>query len=309
MNRRGFLKRIAACGGLAATPGIAGAAGPFFRVRIALPENGPFQPVSFGLVTDTHYGDFDDTDRPRFFRASLPNLAETVQMFNAEGIDFAAYLGDVIQESGNRQTSIAWLRAMDGEFRKFNGPIHYMAGNHDLGDLSKDDFIANTSGAFKAPDSFFDRAGFRFIFMDANYRQDGVAYDRGNFSWTDSYVPARQVNWLSKTLDRAKVAGLKAIIFTHQTLDHVSADHRIQNAAELRALFASKGNVVAVFYGHRHAGGYYNFNGIHYIGLVATVNGPDAASAIVRISPNGILEVDGRGARQRNWGPFSFSVS
>lgn len=167
--------------------------------------------LSFGLVADTHYGDFDDTDRPRFFRSSLPNLGETAEMFEEEKVDFAVHLGDVIQESHSRTTSLSWLAAMDQQFRNYTGERQYLMGNHDLGDLSKAEFMAATSGSSKAPNYFFDRGGFRFIVIDANYRQDGVSYDRGNFSWTNSFVPERQVLWLSKTIDRARALGSSSV--------------------------------------------------------------------------------------------------
>jgi len=35
------------------------------------------------------------------------------------------------------------------------------------------------------------------------------------------------------------------------------------------------------------------------------VNGPDMAAAIIRINGEGVMEVDGRGPRQRDWGPFA----
>ncbi len=308
MDRRGFLWKMAtgAAGALVAPGAGAAAERKFYRVRIGLPEDGAARPISFGLVADTHYGDFDDTPRPRFFRSSLPNMGETAEMFEQEKVDFAVHLGDVIQESRSRTTSLAWLAAMDEQFRKYTGERHYLMGNHDLGDLSKADFIGATSGAFKASNYYFDHGGFRFIVIDANYREDEVSYDRGNFSWADTYVPQRQVVWISRTIDRARALGLKVILFSHQCFDDVSTDHRIGNAVELRTMFGYKGNVVAVFYGHRHAGGYYQFNGVHYFGIVATVNGPDPAAAIVRITPDGVLTVEGRGERQPDWGPISF---
>ncbi len=307
-DRRRFFKQAAACGLLTLVPGVAVASANklFLRVKVALPDGGGRpEPISFGLVADTHSGDFDDTDRPRYFRSSLGNLEETVQLFNQRNLNFAVHLGDVIQESHNRVTSIAWLSEMDEVFKEFAGPIHYVAGNHDFGDLSKSDFLAATSGTFKAHHYFFDRAGYRFIVLDANHRQDGVAYDRGNFTWTDTFIPQAQLIWLEKTLAQAAAVNRPAIVFVHQTLDETSENHMIKNAAEVRSLFESQGNVTAVFYGHRHAGGYFNINGIHYVGLVATVNGPDKAAGIVKIPGNGTIEIEGIGERQPDWGPFA----
>ncbi len=306
-GRRRFLARAAAGGLVTLVPGAAFASAEklFLRVRVSLPEDrGRPEPISFGLVADTHSGDLPDTDRPRYFRSSLGNLEETVQLFNQQNLDFAVHLGDVIQESGNRTTSITWLREMDEVFRQFHGPIHYAGGNHDFVDLSKNDFLAATSSTFRAHHYYFDRGGYRFVVVDANYRQDGTAYNQGNFHWTDTFLPQEQVGWLERTLERAKRAGLPVIVFAHQTFDETSQNHVIKNAAAVRDLFESKGNVAAVFYGHRHAGGYFHINGIHYVGLVATVNGPDKAAGIVRIPGDGTIQVEGIGERQPTWGPF-----
>lgn len=310
--RRRFLKQVAACGLAVAFPGVSlsGESRRFFRLRLKLEEDfGAPDPISFGLVADTHFGDLADTDRPRYFRASEENLEESVGVFNQAELSFAVHLGDVIQESGSRPMSLSWLGDMDRVFREFDGPIHYVMGNHDLGNLSKADFLAATSGTFKAPHYFFDRGGYRFVVLDPNFRQDGVPYDRGNFNWTDAFVPSEQVEWMKNTLEDAANSRLPVVVFSHQCLDGVSPNHMISNASELRRLFEESGNVVAVFYGHRHAGGYFNINGIHYIGVVATVNGPDKAAALVKFPGNGVMEIVGLGERQPNWGPMNLNLS
>ncbi len=313
--RRRFLKQATACGLASLIPGALGGSDKLFlRVNVSLPKHRkPAGPLAFGLIADTHSGDFPDTDRPRFFRSSLGNVEETVEVFNQRGLDFAIHVGDVIQESGNRGTSRSWLRDMDGAFAQFTGPKHYVMGNHDLGDLGKNDFLEDVSTTFKAPHYYFDQAGYRFVILDPNFREDGTSYHRGNFSWTDSFIPPVQIEWLDHTLESAKKEGLPVIVFSHQCFDSSSLNHMIKNAAEVRALFAGKGNVAAVFYGHRHAGGYFNFNGIHYLGAVATVNGPDLAAMVVRLRPHDatgqtIIEIEGLGARQPNRGPYNAPV-
>jgi alkaline phosphatase len=303
INRRRFLRGITAGGLLGALPCRLAGETSFLRLRVPLPQ-AQSGDIQFGLVTDTHYGDYDDTTRPRFFRSSLPNMEETVAAFNERELDFAVHLGDVIQESHNRQTSIDWLRMMDARFRAFNGDVHYVIGNHDLGDMTKADFIRNTSGRISAPNYHFDHRGYRFITLDANYRQDGVAHNLGNFSWIDAALPPEQLQWLSATLDEAAGLGMRAIIFTHQNFDDTSEDHRIKNSHEAAELIASKGIVDVVFCGHRHAGGLALIRGVHYITMVATVNGADMAAGVVRVQANGVLTVTGLGGRQVNWGPF-----
>lgn len=304
--RRKFLRSLAAAG-LGGTMITKAEERQFLRLRLGLPA----QPggrgtdlVRFGIITDTHYGDLDDTPRPRYFRWSLPNLAETVAEFNEANLDFAMHLGDVIQETHSRNASLALLQAMDAEFRKFNGPIHYVPGNHDLADFSKEDFIAHTSGAVGQTHYFFDQGGYRFIVFDACYRADGVSYDTGNYAWTNCFIPPQQIEWASGVLDDAKSSGMRAMAFAHQNFDRFGNSFRIANADAVLAMLASKGMVDAVFSGHQHAGNYELIQGIHVITLVANVDGPDRSAAIIRIAADGTLEVTGVGKRQRNWGPY-----
>jgi predicted phosphodiesterase len=270
-----------------------------------LPENDMGDPlVQFGLVTDTHYGTIPDTNRPRFFKWSLPNVRQLVSEFNRLPIDFSVHLGDVIQETHNREQTLALMSALDAEFSKSKSPIHYVIGNHDLGDNSKQDFLEHTSGQVKKTRYHFDLRGYRFIILDTSFRSNGVEYDSGNFSWTDSSVPAAEMQWLDEILDEARDEGLRAVVFSHQNFGRASRGHRIRNADAVLSLFESKGNVSAIFNGHLHPGGYEFLNGIHIVTTVATVNGPDRAGCHVIIYEKGAIEVKGIGARQPGWGPL-----
>ncbi len=262
--------------------------------------------VQFGLVTDTHYSTINDTNRPRFFKWSVPNVRQLVSEFNRLPLDFAVHLGDVIQETHNREQTLALMDAFDAEYSKSSAPMHYVMGNHDLGDNSKQDFLDHTSGQVKEPRYHFDLRGYRFIILDTSFNSSGVEYNNGNFSWADSNVPPAEMDWLDEILDEANDLGLRAIVFSHQNFDRASTNHRIKNADEVLNLFESKGNVDMIFNGHRHAGGYEFLNGIHIVTTVATVDGPDRAGCHVIIYESGAIEIKGHGWRQRDWGPFLF---
>lgn len=308
--RRKFLHSLAAAG-LSGTILTKAEEHQFLRLRLGLPA----QPggdgtdlVRFGIITDTHYGDLDDTTRPRYFRRSLPNVTEAVAGFNESDLDFAIHLGDVIQETHNRNASLALLQAIDAEFSKFDGPVHYVPGNHDLADFSKADFLAHTSGAGGQTQYSFDQGGYRFIVFDACHRADGVPYNNGNYAWTDCFIPPQQIEWASGVLDDAKSSGMRAMAFAHQNFDRFGNSFRIANADAVIAMLASKGIVDALFSGHQHGGNYEFIEGIHVITLVANVDGPDRSAAIVRIAADGALEVAGIGKRQPNWGPYAASA-
>jgi hypothetical protein len=69
---------------------------------------------------------------------------------------------------------------------------------------------------------------------------------------------------------------LPTVVLTHQLLnpeEQVDKDfdpkHTVRNAAEVRTLLEKSGNVLAVFAGHYHDGGYQQVGGIHYVTLQA----------------------------------------
>jgi len=313
-SRRKFLKNAAILGLFGSTCPVLGANSSMF-LRAAAKVDGMQSPMQlgdpilqFGMVADTHYGTIPDTNRPRFFSWSLPNVRQLVSEFNQLPLDFSIHLGDVVQETHNRAETLALMSAIDEEFIKSTAPIHYIMGNHDLGDNSKQDFLDHTSGVVKEPRYFFDLKGYRFIILDTCFTSDGIAYNSGNFSWRDSNLPPSEMQWLGQVLDGANDEGLRAIVFSHQNFERASSSHRIQNADEVLALLESKGNVDIIFSGHRHAGGYEFLNGIHIVTAVATVNGPDRAGCHAVIYDSGAIEIKGLGSRQRDWGPFMFEL-
>jgi len=299
-SRRNFVRAMSMGGLASAVMGSREAAGAgFFRLSVSL-EDRPIRAdgaVSFGLVTDTHYGDLEDTTRPRFFRSSLTNIEETVSAFNEKRLDFAVHLGDVTQEApaggAARDTTMGWLKQYDDRFKAFDGPIHYAMGNHDIVRMSKADFLENTSGAIRERWFAFDRKGYRFLVLDPNFRQDGV-------------VPTEQLGWMDDQLADAAGLGRRVIVFLHQNL-HVgtsSAKHLVKNAAAVNDRLAASGVVDAVFCGHYHRPGYARVGGIHYFTLTATVEGLDPAGCMVHIDPDGTLRLEGGSARQPSYGPM-----
>jgi len=254
-------------------------------------SNQPESPeLSFGLVTDLHYADKPPW-KTRYYRDSDEKLRECVETFNAGSLDFIVELGDFI-DGGEKEAEIEYLRAIDGIFREFRGPRHYVLGNHDMASLSKDEFMA-ACGARRAYYSF-DSSGWHFVILDANFNEDGSPYDSGNFDWTETYIPEAEQRWLAE--DLAGAEGRKTIVFIHQILNDETDPHGVKNAPEVRRILEEAGNVPAVFQGHMHSGGYAEVNGIHYLTLRAAVEGPGVESnawAIARLFPGGRLEVEG----------------
>jgi predicted phosphodiesterase len=241
-------------------------------------------PIRIGLISDIHYAEKPHRNN-RHYTLSPFKLKQAVETFNERGAHFLVLLGDNIDEM-DRDTDLAHLRAINDLLDHFNGDRYFVMGNHDLGSLTKDEFLAETRGSAHYS---FVRGSFQFLFLDGNFRQDGVAYSRGNFEWTDSYIPSGQLEWLTEELRKSKADGRKAIVFIHQILTDENDPHGVKNAAEVRDILEKSGNVVAVFQGHQHAGGYENINGIHYVMIHPMVVGDTNSFAELTISKEGMV--------------------
>jgi hypothetical protein len=254
------------------------------------------KPIRFGMVTDCHYADREPT-ATRYYRDSLAKLSECVDLMNGQRVEFLIELGDLKDQDTppDEARTLGYLRRIESEFKRFRRPRYHVLGNHDMDSISKAQFQACVENT-KIPPSqtfyAFAAKGLRGIVLDAAYRSDGVDYDKGNFDWTDSNVPAAQIEWLAKQLDSAKGP---VVVFVHQRLDGVG-DVFIKNAAQVRAVLEKSGKVCAAFHGHHHEGGYSEINGIHYYTLKALVVGSGAehnSYATVEIRPDGALTVTG----------------
>lgn len=284
MDRRDFLRCSAlSIAALLAGPGCAGLG---FGAR---------RPLRFGLVTDLHYADREPAGK-RFYRESLSKAREAVERLNAERLSFLGVLGDVkdMAPGEPEARTLSHLAAIDGELRRFAGPVRYVLGNHDMDNLSKAQALAvlNPGGAGDRGYLAFSEGGVRFVVLDACFGRDGKPYDRGRFDWRDTFVPAAELLWLEAELGSAREP---VIVLAHQRLDG-NGDPYVKNSDAVRAILEASGKVLAVFQGHDHAGGHRRVGGIHYYTLRAVVDGGGAennAYASVEVHPNLDLTVTG----------------
>jgi len=250
---------------------------------------------SFGLVTDVHYADAPSRGS-RHYRDSLAKLEEALRAFNQRKLSFVIELGDFIDAGPSKAEELAHLRAIDKVYQRFQGPRHYVLGNHCLQAFAKDEFLAHCGAQIKKSHYSFDCDRFHFVVLDANFKRDGTPYAAGNFSWTDSWIPVRQQQWLAEDLKRA--AGRKSFVFLHQNLQDENDPHGVKNAPQVRRVLEGAGSVVAVFQGHMHSGGYARIQGIHYVTLRAMVEGPtleNNAYAVVTLDESDRLTLEGFG--------------
>lgn len=284
----GMLSRRAFLHAGAAAMAVAGVARP----ALAEAER-EAQALTFGVFADPHYADREPLGT-RHYRDSDEKLGEFVKAMGEAKPDFAICLGDFVDKGKTIAEELAYLKHIDAVYRKLDCPRHYALGNHDLATLTKAQFLKATG--MPAPHYAFDAPPFRCVVLDACYRKDFEPYSKGNFVWTDSWVPPDELRWLEAELKRAEG---KALVFVHQPLDGDDV-HCVRNAADVRRSLEESGKVVAVFSGHNHKGGYRRVRGIHYVTLCGLVEGPGLehnAYALVTVTPAGSLTLKGFGVQ------------
>jgi len=259
-------------------------------------EPGAKPALRIGLVTDLHYGDKAPAGT-RFYRETLGKLEEAVARFNAESPAFVVELGDLIDKAPSVEQEIGWLDTIEKVFASTKAPRHYVLGNHCVATLTKAEFSAHTAASLVAHYAF-DAGGFHFVILDACFTAAGEPYQRDNFDWKDSNIPAEQLEWLRGDL---AATTKPVILFAHQRLDD-HAPHSVRNAAAVREILEHSAKVLAVFQGHSHANDYQQIAGIHYCTLVAMVEGtgPESSGyAMLDVMPDGSLRLQGF-RRQQN---------
>ena len=249
--------------------------------------------LRIALVTDVHYADIEPEENC-FYRESLAKLTEAAAVLAERRPHLAVSLGDLIDSppTPGVEGELAQLRTIDGVFKTIAPRRAYALGNHCVAGLSKKAYL-ETVGQGSSHFSL-DLHGWRLVFLDGCFRADGVAYDTGNFHWTDTDIPASQRAWLRADLAESD---LPAIVFCHQRLDtEAPAEHRAASAEELRAILAASGRVKAVFMGHSHENKLVTIQGIPYATLSAMVEGSGAASggySLLTLSEDGALRLEG----------------
>ncbi len=249
------------------------------------------QNFSFGMFTDVHYAAIADNGT-RKYQQSLDKVKQCLDTFNHAKVGFVVELGDFkdMPVPADRARALDYLRTIETIFSRFRGDRYHVLGNHDEDCISKQDFnsIVRNSHIPKVLTYYaFQKGGYRFIVLDACFDSTGHDYDKGNFLWSDTNIPATELTWLDKQLRATK---LPVVIFVHQPLNG-NTKVTVSNAAAVRGVLEQSKKVICVFQGHEHKGGYELINGIHYYTLKGLIEGhfPESNSfAVVSLSKNKI---------------------
>jgi len=254
--------------------------------------------IRFGMISDVHYADREPAGT-RFYRQSLTKVQEAIDRMNQEKLDFAIELGDFKDQDAvpNEANTLKYLTDIESVFKKFKGPTYHVLGNHDVDGISKQQFLERVENTdIPKTESYysFSRKGIHFVILDGDFTKYGKAYDHGNFSWDDSFIPENQINWLK---DDLKENRLPVVVFIHQMLGNWrDVKLEVQNAAAVRQILEQSGKVICVFQGHVHEESYNLINGIPYYSVNAVVDGDgpeNSAYMIVDVYKDGSLKIDG----------------
>lgn len=231
--------------------------------------------IKFGVFSDVHYAK-NKTYGNRYCDLSIKKLEKCIETFNSRCLDFIINLGDIIDKAENNSDDTENLKRVYKVASRFKGCIHNVLGNHDLESMNKHQFMEIIGQNKPSTYYSFDVKEHHFIVLDANYKEDGKAYQSGNYDWKDTYLHDDQKNWLLADLEKCKSSSV--IIFTHQNLDHRFFEgnidpHIIKNALEIRKIFENSKKKITVIQGHYHHGYSQTINGIDYITLKAMCEG------------------------------------
>ncbi len=242
-----------------------------------------------GLLTDLHYAD-KPAAGSRHYRDTMAKLQEAKEAFSKNNIAAVLELGDLIDAADSTEAEKGYLAEINRVFSSICKDRHYVLGNHCVSTLTKDEFLKG----IEREKSFysFDRGGFHLVVLDACFRSDGEPYGKNNFKWTDSNIPDHQLDWLANDLASTQSP---TIVFAHQRLD-VANDHGVKNAKVVRAILESSKKVSTVFQGHSHQNDYKEIGGLHYVTLVAMVEGKgpeNSGYSILTLHADGSLKLEG----------------
>lgn len=249
--------------------------------------------LTLGLLTDIHYADKPPRGT-RHYRDSLAKAEEATEFFKQNQPDLILCLGDLIDAAPSLDEEIAHLRTISATLDKSGIPRRHVIGNHCVHTLTKEEFFKHaglnqTQGHFSE-----EQQGIRLIVLDACFNREMASYQRKNFDWKDSNIPAEQLRWLRAEL---KKSDKPAVVFVHQRIDIPPADpHAVKQSPQVRRILEESRKVTAVFQGHSHKNELNSIQGIEYCTLAAMIEGDgleNNAYSLLDIYPDGSMRLKG----------------
>jgi 3',5'-cyclic AMP phosphodiesterase CpdA len=207
------------------------------------------------LFADLHYfsGNIESAifnTQKKLVRYSLPMLDRLTEIINDKyKADLAVNLGDVIQDTTEHDGDIEALKFIFKRLEAIKCPCVSVFGNHDLKMMDSVSEVEEAVG--NSATSAIDLYGWHLVFLTTEVRPE-LGTTRGG-CYKAQYLSDETLAWLDSDLSANK---LPALIFTHFPLaDDSSEDDEcmfMKNRDEVKRIIRERGNVRAVFCGHRH---------------------------------------------------------
>ena len=260
--------------------------------------------VRFGIISDPQYSDIDDM-KGREYRKSLEKMAEAIETFNSEDLDFVIQLGDFIDHEYE-----SFSPALD-VWSKLKHKSYHVLGNHDFCVRTPlKEKVLDTLGMDEAYYSFCSGA-YRFVFLNGNGLSLN-AYDAGSemyeFSekyweglgreteWWNGAIDEKQFQWFENELQEASKEGQSVLCFCHYPL-FSDGRYVLWNNIEILKLIESYPCAKLWMNGHYHLGSYTEKNDRHFLTIKGMVQFKDATYAVGELSDNS-LKICGYGAEE-----------
>jgi len=260
--------------------------------------------LHLGIFADLHAHDIDSPSEGKIMSTYPQRLTACIEAMNAWPAELVINLGDFVngnfvlgaESMGDPARIPGILDEAEEIYATFNGPRYYVIGNHEVYDLSKEDFLAHTSATNTYQS--FDAGGYHFIILDAQYNKEGE--NLSHVGWAvQGNIPQPELGWLEEDL----VATDKpTIVCVHQRLDVdfdlLSGGPEILNNKVVQKTLEDSGMVIAVFQGHDHENAHNVINKIHYVTFdqLADEHGSEPSWAYVTLNPAArTIEIKGAG--------------
>ena len=217
---------------------------------------------------------------------ALPMLDKLTEKINLQHeVDVAINLGDLIQDTTERNEDLKALEFMFERLKRIKCPCYSVLGNHDLKMMNSVKEVEEIMG-YESTYSF-DKDGYHLVFLTTEVRSE-LGTERGG-CYKAQYLSDGALRWLDTDL---KQNALPCVIFTHYTLaeDATVTDECMfmKNRTEVKKILVASGNVKAVFSGHLHKTKVLEEDGIKYYVL-----GSMTACTKLEETPDGVyFEID-----------------
>ena len=228
--------------------------------------------LKFVQISDNHFL-ASGTNTTFKMTAEAPALLnDAIEQTNLiPNLDFVIFTGDLIDKPFEKE-----LKAVLPHLSKINVPWYFAFGNHDVcvgGYLTKSLYLkmlrdSNKNFIFEKPYySFVPKKGFKVIVLDSTIDKELSS---------QGFIYPEQLKWLDEQLNKSQKEIV--LIFMHVPIvePFPSANHRMTNASEVRAVIEKYKNPIGVFMGHYHSARITQKDNILYVNSPALISYPNA---------------------------------